>query len=1157
MGSRSLSVVLVLVAGFAAEGSGDSAAGPDGIAVSTHRKGGGDHGFGVAPSIFADLVRHDIKEGRVAKSTVIYAGRARGARIGFAGDKVVFLKLDGRICVINVDGSGLRELSNTKNHNASAVDWPAGDWVYYSEEGSSPDGAWNEREKDDTPDKRTIRRVNVVSGEDELVGVVPQRIWQLSTTANATTTSGKFTVTGALLDFSNLGRKLNNRGLACGTAVSMNGLYVTEMADSHADIKVWDWDLRTLLKQFHVNEWAAKPSDGREFFYRPRWAVNSDKWIVMTQGNDFGCTTQTNMVLYNWHDGQQIQVTNNLLTGSECDEGEDFWLAGVASDFAIGGLEGEAPFTVELHSGKLAGGPWEWDYGDGTGKRAAAGKHTFDRPGRYTATARRGGQVLRQAVNVFKRRPPTATAQPLDGLHVLMEFDEPVQLKDAKATLASGILVENLALGALSRDLLISLQAPLPRRDKLSLEGVFDLAQVPNPLADSSFRISLPEWPSDRTGLVFMWETDKKRSFQFDPGRKWFDPVRMNTWRRARFDRVGAMLLEGGVVFATGAGAGISERCHQTNQWSIEAVITPASLHQGQTASPRRIIGCARGGGEEASFSIDQQSGKLSAGIAVKTGNDGPRVRRTVLGDLAADVPNHLIVSYAPGRLMCWLNGKLSLQAGDVDGQLAWDQPPYADGLHFGGRERTPFPWRGTIEGVAIHARAIEADEAARDYAAYASIIKSRPVIARTRLLGTLATKAAVPKPEEISPYRDALVVYEYDVKQVLQGKYRGKRIRVAHWGLIDVQPTPTTRTPPGTECELLVERLADHPELEGQPLREPDGNLELAIFVDVANGPSGEPKLVSLSIGPQEVWLPVGMPVQFAATALDQYGERISVPLIWRATAGGSIDLGTAYGAGHYFVEARQPGEGTIDDKGLFSGTKAGTVTITLTSDRNPAVVGRATVGVGDYPAIYPAKALPLTIGRERDGMQGDIDRLRMYDRCLTPEEIAEHAAGRGLDKAPGLVADWTFDALEDGAYANAAGEGLAAKVVGEVQHADDKDARYVRLTRKGWLQVAPDPRLDASSACTYEAWVRPTGSGYLLFRQVVWMWGFVVWLDLDGIGIDAFRTDGGGLRGGFVFPKDTWTHLAAVFAGSGVWKIYVNGKLLAERRPWAAPVR
>ena len=660
---------------------------PDGIAISTHRAGGGDHGFGVAPEIFGDLVRHDIKAGVVVKSTVIYAGRARGACINFAGDKVAFLKLNGHLCVMNIDGTGFRELENTINRNASAIDWPGGDWVYYSEQGSSPDGMFNAREKDDTLDKRTIRRVNVATGEDELACVAAQRIWQLSMTTNATKTSGRFTVTGALLDSSDPGKKLNNRELNCGTAVSMNGLYVTEMAHSHADILIWDWSLSTLMRQFHVNEWAEAPNDGRIYFYRPRWAVNSDRWLVMTNGMDFGCTLKTNMILYNWRDGRQIQVTNNPLTSSECDEGEDFWLAGMASDLADGMLEGEAPFTVELKSDRLAGRVWQWDYGDGSREKAAGGRHTFSKPGDYTVTATEGKTVLRQSVTVLKRQPPRMTLRVMDDRHVMAEFDEPMKLDAASATLASGTPVSGVKAGSLARDLLISLEAPMPRRDELSLRGAVDLAQVPNPLANGTVAIVQPAWPANRAGLVFLWETERKGNFCMDNARGWFDPVRMNPWGQARFDWFGAMLLQGGAMYASDTSRCITERCRTAGEWSLEAMVTCANAYQGRPGRPRRILGCSRDGGPDFSFSLDQEAGNFSVALTLQDGNNAPRAERALLGPVTAEQPQHVVVSYAPGKLRGWLNGKLALGK-EVSGQLPWHSSAFADGLHFGGRRQ-------------------------------------------------------------------------------------------------------------------------------------------------------------------------------------------------------------------------------------------------------------------------------------------------------------------------------------------------------------------------------------------------------------------------------------------------------------------------------------
>ncbi len=1128
---------------------------PDGIAISTHRAGGGDHGFGVAPEIFGDIVRHDIQAGRVAKSTVIYAGRARGACINFAGDKVAFLKLDGRVCVMNMDGSSLRELANTKNRNASAIEWPGGDWVYYSEQGRSPDGFFNAREKDDTQDKRTIRRVNVLTGEDELAGVAAQGIWQLSLAATTTKTAGRFTVTGALLDFSDPGRKLNNRTLDCGTAVSMNGLYVTEMAHSHADLRIWDWSLGTMLRQFHVNEWAPTPGDGRVYLYRPRWAVNSDRWIVMTQGMDFGCTKQSNMVLYNWRDGRQIQVTSNPLTGEACDEGEDFWLAGMASDLADGLLEGEAPFTVELKSDKLAGRVWQWDYGDGAREKAAVGRRTFSEAGDYTVSATEGKTVLRQAVTVLKRQPPSLTLRVLDDRHVLAEFDEPMTLDAASATLASGTPVAGVKAGALARDLLISLAAPLPRRDEFTLKGVFDLAQTPNPPAKDTARILQPAWPANRAGLVFLWQTDTSPSLCLDKARDWFPPVRMTPWGSARFDRFGAMLLEGGVMFASDTSRCITERCRTTGEWSLEVTLTCANAYQGRPGRPRRIIGCKRDGGPDLSFSIEQEAGHLIVALTLQKDKDQPKAHRASLGPVTVEQPQHVVVSYAPGKLRGWLNGKLTLEE-DVGGQLPWQNSTFTDGLHFGGPEQVDKPWRGRIEGVAIYCTALNADDAQGSAKAYSDLLAARPQIQRTRLNARLTAKTAVPKLEEISPYRNALVVYEYAVQKVLQGKYGGQKIRVVHWGLVDAQPVSVTGTPVGTPCELVVEPYGDHPELEGQMLRELDENLDLPLFFDVSNGPVGEPKLARLASSPQEVWLPVGMPMRFAPQAMDQYGEQIDVPVTWSVQSGGAINVGTAYGAGQHFTQARQPGDGAIGPDGQFTGTKPGAVTLTLSSDADPAITATAIAGVGDYPAVNPAAKLPLCIGTERDAMMGDLDRLRLYARVMPAEEAAANAAGRKPNDE-GLIADWTFDERKDGAYANVAGQGLAAKVMGEVEHREDKDGRYVRLARKGWLEVAPDPRLDASAALTLEVWVRPTEPGILVFRQVVWQWGMIVRLDQNVVVADAFRTIGYTLQAPFTFPKDGWTHLVVAFGPSGAWKMYANGKLIGEREAMPAPVK
>ena len=168
-----------------------------------------------------------------------------------------------------------------------------------------------------------------------------------------------------------------------------------------------------------------------------------------------------------------------------------------------------------------------------------------------------------------------------------------------------------------------------------------------------------------------------------------------------------------------------------------------------------------------------------------------------------------------------------------------------------------------------------------------------------------------------------------------------------------------------------------------------------------------------------------------------------------------------------------------------------------------------------------------------------------------LSPREISEHAAGKGLDaKDEALVGDWAFDRLEGGAYPNSAGEGLAARPIGKVRQVGDNGGGYVRL-EGGRLEVANGNRLDISTALTMEAWVRPAGpqgGGCLFARQRVWMWGFVFHARSDWIMLDGLRASGREIEANCKIPSDKWTHIAGILGAGGLWQIWVDGKLVKE---------
>ena len=57
------------------------------------------------------------------------------------------------------------------------------------------------------------------------------------------------------------------------------------------------------------------------------------------------------------------------------------------------------------------------------------------------------------------------------------------------------------------------------------------------------------------------------------------------------------------------------------------------------------------------------------------------------------------------------------------------------------------------------------------------------------RIEAELLAKSTSPTLADIAPYHDALVFYEYHIQRPIKGRFKGERIRVAHWGIYDKQP--------------------------------------------------------------------------------------------------------------------------------------------------------------------------------------------------------------------------------------------------------------------------------------------------------------------------------------------------------------------------------
>jgi hypothetical protein len=196
------------------------------------------------------------------------------------------------------------------------------------------------------------------------------------------------------------------------------------------------------------------------------------------------------------------------------------------------------------------------------------------------------------------------------------------------------------------------------------------------------------------------------------------------------------------------------------------------------------------------------------------------------MATLPGTKPHHVIISWAEKRLACYVDGKKAKEIDPSPAHLLMPVP----GISFANNA-----WRGTFEYVATYNRFIEESEAAKNAAAVAAELAQRKPLPQIEVQATLIAKSKIPDPNQIRPYRNALIVNEYSVDKVLKGTYAGKTIRVAQWGMLDLKPTPLAAQEPGASVKLVLESFADHdelvPELISDTLEE---NFDLTLHTDV-----------------------------------------------------------------------------------------------------------------------------------------------------------------------------------------------------------------------------------------------------------------------------------------------------------------------------------
>jgi hypothetical protein len=464
------------------------------------------------------------------------------------------------------------------------------------------------------------------------------------------------------------------------------------------------------------------------------------------------------------------------------------WLETVAPadlQFPIGQWAGEAPLPVSFPV-QMSGA---WDYGDGT--TGSEARHTYAKAGEYTVKL--GDQIGK--VFVAPQEPPRVTSARMQGpLRAVLTFSEPIQLEDPAAALASGIAVSKLELAGDYRQLVLELDKPLAKADTLTLQGVFDRASTPNPLASAALPVAPPAWPTSPDGVLVVWTADNHYALGA-AGRHEGRSLKLDDYGAGKLgfpalDRFGRWALpcgnDGWVQLTEGAAnQAMGSAYDKTGELTIELVFATRQLRQRAGTDINK-----HNDPDGASYLV--VVGDSVAGVMVQQLDDELRLKvsgqpAVQIGKLTDTRPHHLVVTYKPGRVQAWLDGVRTADSADIQGKakINWSR-----GVSLGREAKyKPAAWQGWIDAAAVYDRPLAEAEVKTNAAAFAKIIAARKMPERIVAEVNLVATSKTPTPEQIAPYRNALVINEYEVVSILEGKLDAKKIRVAEWGVRDTKP--------------------------------------------------------------------------------------------------------------------------------------------------------------------------------------------------------------------------------------------------------------------------------------------------------------------------------------------------------------------------------
>ena len=280
-------------------------------------------------------------------------------------------------------------------------------------------------------------------------------------------------------------------------------------------------------------------------------------------------------------------------------------------------------------------------------------------------------------------------------------------------------------------------------------------------------------------------------------------------------------LSYGGYASTVDAGKRLVEACRRSQQFSIQAYVTPDTTNTDDYAT---LVACSSDS-SAGNFTLSQIHDQLV--FTVRTSQT--EERSVKLLQIKENKGVHVIVSCSEHTLNCYVDGATVKTTKEVNISFAsWKENPIFFGASMGGTNS----WSGKLEGVAVYSSATTPKQAGEAYSLFAKRLADRQPLDTILVEAELVSLPAIPDPKAILPYVRAIAESKFQVKRVISGELEQKEIAVASWVILDskrLDNLPKT----GSILRLQLQPHDGHPQLKSEQTTLDDNNLSLDLYYD------------------------------------------------------------------------------------------------------------------------------------------------------------------------------------------------------------------------------------------------------------------------------------------------------------------------------------